>query len=285
MKQKNHFELDLAPVSKRDLQLIEERSKSFGGIEGLEVKIPLYKRVMDILASGLALILLSPVFLIVAVLLKIESPKAPVFFISKRVGAGYKIFGLYKFRSMIPGAESKISSISHLNMYDSAKDEVENVQLCANCIKQNKTCDGTQLFVDGDTICENLYLERKHSQAAFMKFKNDPRITKLGSFLRNTSIDELPQLFNILVGDMCLVGNRPLPLYEAEKLTTDLYSKRFLGPAGLTGLWQVTKRGKPDMSETERIQLDNEYAENYGFMMDMKIIFKTFPALFQKAEV
>lgn len=285
MKQKNHFELELAPVNKRDLQLIEERSRSLGGLTGLEVKIPVYKRVMDILASGLAILLLSPLFLIVAILLKIESPKAPVFFISKRVGAGYKIFGLIKFRSMIPGADAKIQSISHLNMYDTPKEEEEKVSLCAACIQQNKACDGTQLFVDGDTICENLYLERKHSQAAFMKFKNDPRITKLGSFLRNTSIDELPQLINILTGDMCLVGNRPLPLYEAEKLTTDLYSKRFLGPAGLTGLWQVTKRGKADISEMERIQLDNEYAENFGFWMDMKIILKTFPALFQKAEV
>lgn len=82
--------------------------------------------------------------------------------------------------------------------------------------------------------------------------KNDPRVTKLGNFLRNSSIDELPQLFNVVKGDMSIVGNRPLPLYEAEQLTTNEWSMRFLGPAGITGLWQIIKRGKSDMSDRER---------------------------------
>ncbi len=120
-----------------------------------------------------------------------------------------------------------------------------------------------------------------------MKFQNDPRITNLGVFLRNSSIDELPQLFNIFMGDMSLIGNRPLPLYEAEKLTTDKYIERFAGPGGLTGLWQVTKRGKgkKDMSEEERIELDIDYARNFSFKYDMKIFFMTFPALFQSENV
>ena len=106
-----------------------------------------------------------------------------------------------------------------------------------------------------------------------------------GHFLRKSSIDELPQLFNILKGDMSFVGNRPLPIYEAEQLTTDDWSQRFNAPAGLTGLWQVTKRGKSDMSEDERKQLDNTYAKNHSFWGDISLILKTFPALAQKENV
>src|SRR5690606_29601968 len=121
--------------------------------------------------------------------------------------------------------------------------------------------------------------------SAFVKIKNDPRITRLGAFLRNTSIDELPQLFNVLKGDMSLVGNRPLPLYEAQQLTSDEWSMRFLGPAGITGLWQVTKRGRGEMSDEERRQLDNDYAKHFSVWMDLKILLKTVPALFQKEAV
>ncbi|MES2389873.1 MAG: sugar transferase [Bacteroidota bacterium] len=253
------------------------------------VQAPFYKRAMDILISGSALLLLSPVFIVVAILLKLES-KGPVFFLSKRVGAGYRVFDLYKFRTMVVGAENKIKEMSHLNMYKGAEtaeaEDNSKSKLCEECIRLKKTCDGVQLFDNtGEFVCENLYLKQKKTQAAFVKFKNDPRITRLGKFLRNSSVDELPQLINILIGDMSLVGNRPLPLYEAEKLTTDRYTKRFLAPAGLTGLWQVSKRGKGDMSEEERIALDNEYADNYGFTMDMKIILRTFPALLQSETV
>jgi lipopolysaccharide/colanic/teichoic acid biosynthesis glycosyltransferase len=103
--------------------------------------------------------------------------------------------------------------------------------------------------------------------------------------LRNTSLDEIPQLFNVLIGDMSLVGNRPLPLYEAEKLTNDQIAWRFLAPAGITGLWQVTKRGKDNMSPEERIALDMEYAMKNSFWLDAKIILSTIPALFQKEKV
>ena len=121
--------------------------------------------------------------------------------------------------------------------------------------------------------------------SAFVKIKDDPRITKLGSFLRNSSLDELPQLFNVLKGDMSLVGNRPLPLYEAQELTSDNWARRFLGPAGITGLWQVTKRGRGEMSDEERRQLDNDYAKGFSFWTDLKILLKTIPALFQKESV
>jgi lipopolysaccharide/colanic/teichoic acid biosynthesis glycosyltransferase len=119
----------------------------------------------------------------------------------------------------------------------------------------------------------------------FFKFKNDPRVTRIGSILRNTSLDELPQLINVLIGDMSLVGNRPLPLYEAEKLTKDHIAWRFLAPAGITGLWQVTKRGKEEMSPEERIALDMEYAMKNSFWLDMKILLSTIPALLQKEQV
>jgi lipopolysaccharide/colanic/teichoic acid biosynthesis glycosyltransferase len=129
----------------------------------------------------------------------------------------------------------------------------------------------------------NQYSE--NGSPSFVKINNDPRITKLGSFLRRSSLDELPQLFNVLKGDMSLVGNRPLPLYEAEKLTTDMWARRFLAPAGITGLWQVTKRGKAEMSEKERIALDVTYADRASFWFDLKILLKTVPALMQNALV
>ena len=108
----------------------------------------------------------------------------------------------------------------------------------------------------------------------------------MGRFIRKYSIDELPQLFNILKGDMSIVGNRPLPLYEAELLTSDEYVQRFMAPAGLTGLWQVEKRGDAGkMSAEERKQLDIKYAKEFSFRMDMMIIIKTFTAFIQKENV
>ena len=120
----------------------------------------------------------------------------------------------------------------------------------------------------------------------FVKLENDPRITKVGRIIRKYSIDELPQLFNILKGDMSVVGNRPLPLYEAEKLTADESIDRFIAPAGLTGLWQVMKRGDSGrMSAEERKQLDIIYGQTFSFLLDCKILLKTFTAFIQKENV
>jgi lipopolysaccharide/colanic/teichoic acid biosynthesis glycosyltransferase len=130
----------------------------------------------------------------------------------------------------------------------------------------------------------NQYSTNEHIPL-FQKFNNDPRVTKVGNFLRNTSLDELPQLLNVLKGEMSLVGNRPLPLYEAEALTTDQWAKRFLAPAGMTGLWQIKKRGKHDMSTEERIKLDINYADKSNFFFDLWIMANTPPAIIQKSNV
>lgn len=228
-------------------KLIKPKLMELAQTVEVEYQTPFAKRAFDVIASGMALLFLFPLFIIVAILIKLES-KGAVIYKSKRVGAGYRIFDFYKFRSMRSDADKMLDSIANLNQYANESD-------------------------------------KKNGKAAFVKFKDDPRITKLGAFLRKTSIDELPQLINVFIGDMSLVGNRPLPLYEAEQLTTNEWSTRFLGPAGLTGLWQISKRGKKDMSETERKELDNFYADNYSILLDLKIILKTIPALIQKEEV
>jgi lipopolysaccharide/colanic/teichoic acid biosynthesis glycosyltransferase len=206
-----------------------------------EPKMPIAKRALDIMVASILLLLLSPLFLVLAIIIKLES-KGPVFYVAKRVGTGYNIFNFYKFRSMRTGADAELQKLIHLNQYNDGK-------------------------------------------GSFIKISNDPRVTRVGKLLRNTSIDELPQLFNVLIGDMSLVGNRPLPLYEAEQLTKDMWAKRFLAPAGITGLWQVTKRGRQKMSEEERMELDIAYADHYSFWMDIRILLKTIPALFQEEPV
>ena len=246
-------DLYVAPIPVKDLcerivflvkfKLIKPQLADLSQID-YSYKIPPFKRVFDIAVSGTALLMLSPLFLVVAAVVAVES-KGPVIFKSKRVGTGYKVFDFYKFRSMRSGASAELKDLGDLNQYK-GEDAAKSV---------------------------------------FVKLKNDPRITKFGQFIRTYSIDELPQLFNVLKGDMSLVGNRPLPLYEAEMLTSNEWTMRFLGPAGLTGLWQVSRRGKADMSERERKRLDNFYAQNHSFWLDLKILMKTLPAAVQKEKV
>jgi len=203
----------------------------------------LLKRTFDITASSCLLLAASPIMIIIAVLIKLES-KGSIFYASPRAGKNYKIFKFYKFRTMVANADKQLSQLQHLNQYE------------------------------GDD-----------KGAAFFKVANDPRVTRLGSFLRNSSLDEIPQLFNVIKGDMSLVGNRPLPLYEAASLTTDDWAERFLAPAGITGLWQVSKRGKKEMSAQERIELDINYAHRNSFRYDMWLIMNTPKALIQKDNV
>ncbi|PLX02599.1 MAG: sugar transferase [Marinilabiliales bacterium] len=260
--------------------------------EKYEYKIPFLKRTFDIIVSSIVILLISPILIIVALAIRLES-KGPIVYKSKRVGTGYKIFDFLKFRSMYTGADAKLAELKHLNQYSNnktEKDENNNIDNnCQDCAKlpEGQYCSPL-LYIKGQKICESYYfkLKKEKGDSAFIKISNDPRITKVGNFIRNTSIDELPQLINVLKGDMSIVGNRPLPMYEAELLTSDDWSLRFMGPAGITGLWQVELRGKKGvMSEEERKMLDNQYAKNYSFWGDIKLILRTIPALFQKDNV
>ena len=168
--------------------------------------------------------------------------RGPIFYVSKRAGRGYNIFNFYKFRTMVAEANDKITDFSHLNLYNPLKE-------------------------DGPV---------------FIKIDNDPRITRIGAFLRKCSLDELPQLWNVLIGDMSLVGNRPLPLYEAATLTTDEWAKRFMAPAGMTGLWQIRKKRQNKMTAEERISLDINYADNSNFLFDLWIMANTPSAVIQR---
>ena len=257
-------------------------------VRHLRIATPLWKRGIDVALVGSALLVLSPLFLLVALLIRLDS-RGPVFYTSKRVGSGFRIFDLYKFRTMRTNADQMIKEMASLNIYDRATppEQAATAALCTLCREKTLTECERPLFWDGQEICEKRYLAEKEKKAAFMKFQNDPRITKVGQFLRNTSLDELPQLVNILKGDLSLVGNRPLPIYEAERLTTDDKIMRFAGPAGLTGYWQVTKRSKrsSEISEAERIEMDIYYVRNFSFWLDLKIILKTFPALLQSENV
>jgi lipopolysaccharide/colanic/teichoic acid biosynthesis glycosyltransferase len=185
----------------------------------------------------LGLIILLPVMLLIALLVKLDSP-GPVLYTQLRVGAQRpeprrsRVFELYKFRTM---------------------------------------------YVDADRRLQEVLAKNQYRGGAFVKIENDPRITRIGRFLRATSLDELPQLFNVVKGDMQLVGNRPLPVYEAEALSEEWQQLRFNAPAGLTGLWQIS--GRSDLSAEERIVLDNYYAVTHSFWNDAKILLLTIPAL------
>lgn len=268
----------------------------------LKFKIPLWKRAFDIFFSLLGIIILSPVFIATAIAIKLES-KGPVIFKSKRVGTNYTIFDFLKFRSMYTDAEQRLKEIAKTsNQYALDKpegsfvasslplgDEAEKNVSAINMGAEMMISDDEVMLVGDDYVVSETEFNREKEEDnnnAFVKIENDPRVTKVGKFIRKYSIDELPQLFNILRGDMSIVGNRPLPLYEAEKLTADANIDRFMAPAGLTGLWQVEERGKGgNMSAEERKQLDIYYGRNYNFLMDMKIIFRTLTAFIQKDNV
>nr|WP_305147578.1 sugar transferase [Anoxybacillus gonensis] len=189
------------------------------------------KRTMDIIGAMIGLISLSWLFLIVAVLIKLEDPKGPVFFKQIRVGKDGKQFYMYKFRSMVTDAETKLQEL----------------------LKYNEV------------------------SGAMFKMKNDPRVTKVGRFIRKTSIDELPQLWNVLKGEMSLVGPRP-PLPREVAQYTEYDKQRLLVTPGCTGLWQVSARNSVGFKEM--VELDLHYIRHQSILFDLKIIVKTIFVLF-----
>jgi lipopolysaccharide/colanic/teichoic acid biosynthesis glycosyltransferase len=259
-------------------------------------RIPLSKRIFDIVFASLALLMLSPLLLIIMLAIRLES-KGKVYYIAKRVGR--KTFDFYKLRSMRIGSDKLLAKLAkEKNQYNLEKTVIPDTETndCPRCSSLPEAEFCSQVLHEGmDKICDYWHNVKKQEAAknksTFVKILDDPRITKVGKFIRNTSIDELPQLINVLIGDMSIVGNRPLPVYEAELLTGDDLSKRFLAPPGITGLWQVELRGKGGiMSEEERMRLDIEYADqfkgdNYSLWYDIKLILRTIPALLQSDTV
>ena len=285
-------------ISDRENMLFDDQQPKY---RMLRFKIPLWKRVFDVLFAIIVLILTSPIFILTAIAIRLES-KGPVIFKSKRVGANYTIFNFLKFRSMYQDAEERLKEVAKEagNQYTEMNKKTESPSMPMTDMNMGGNMmigDDTDMMIADDevmlvgddfVISETDYSKEKKEEIenAFVKIENDPRVTKVGRFIRKFSIDELPQLFNILKGDMSVVGNRPLPLYEAEKLTIDTSIDRFMAPAGLTGLWQVEERGKGGMmSAEERKQLDIKYGQTYNFWLDMKILFRTFFAFVQKDNV
>lgn len=189
------------------------------------------KRLIDIVGSLCGIILLSPLFLIVAILIKLEDPKGKVFFAQERNGKYPKTFKMYKFRSMVHNAEDLLKDL----------------------------------------------MDRNEQTGPVFKINDDPRITKVGKFIRKTSIDELPQLFNVLKGDMSLVGPRPPIPHEVDQYNSYQMQRLVVKP-GLTCIWQVS--GRNNIGFDEWVEMDIEYIKTRNLWLDIKLIFKTVGVLF-----
>jgi exopolysaccharide biosynthesis polyprenyl glycosylphosphotransferase len=223
----------MAPTPQQnDLEAVFDAATIYTAYERRPLRIYLMvKRGFDLIAASLGLLLLSPLFLLVALLIKLESPKGSVFFYQTRVGRNEEPFKMFKFRSMVTNAEAMLD----------------------NLLSQNEI------------------------QGAMFKMKDDPRITKVGKFIRKTSIDELPQLWNVIRGDMSLVGPRPALQREVNEYTS--YDKlRLKVLPGCTGLWQVS--GRNELSFKEMVELDLKYIEERGFLLDIKVIMRTVRVMF-----
>jgi exopolysaccharide biosynthesis polyprenyl glycosylphosphotransferase len=215
-------------VMPRQVRLDELGGRAYVGFD-LTPKVSWLKRWMDVLGSVVALLLLSPIMLSVAVLIKLES-EGPIFYRATRVGKDGKTFGMIKFRSMRRDADKLLASLMASNEAD----------------------------------------------GPIFKMKSDPRITKVGAVIRRLSIDELPQIFNVLMGHMSLVGPRPPIPAEVEKYD-DWHHGRLRAVPGMTGLWQVS--GRSEVSFQDMVRLDLRYIRNWSVGLDLEIIWRTIPAV------
>jgi len=207
-------------------------------VHEIALRIPLSKRALDLVVAAVCLILASPLLVVVAVMVRLTSP-GPALFRQTRLGRGRRPFVLYKFRTM----------------YTGCADDVHRQYVVQLLTLDQPPTGGRQ----------GLY-----------KLDNDPRITKLGRLLRRTSIDELPQLLNVIRGDMSLVGPRPALPWESE-LIGPAHSRRFLVSPGLTGLWQVS--GRNSLTMREGLDLDSEYVDRQSFILDLSVLARTVPVV------
>jgi len=209
----------------------EEEDPVITHASGLAGGWPVFaKRVLDLVISSISLVVLSPLMLVTAILIKLTSP-GPILFRQERLGLNKRHLYVYKFRTMVADAEQRMCELEHLNE------------------------------VSGPVF----------------KIKNDPRITRLGKFLRKTSIDELPQLINVIKGDMSLVGPRPLPVRDYNGFNEDWQRRRFSVKPGITCLWQI--RGRSSIPFDEWMELDLTYIEKWSLWLDLQILIKTIPAV------
>ncbi len=189
------------------------------------------KRALDVLLASVGLLVASPVLLVIALLIKLENPKAPILFKQVRIGKDGVPFKMYKFRSMVPDAEALLAKLA----------------------------------------------ARNEASGAMFKMKHDPRVTRIGRLLRRTSLDELPQLWNVLKGEMSLVGPRP-PLPREVALYSEYEMRRLSVIPGCTGLWQVS--GRSSVGFEQMVELDLKYIQNRGLWLDIKIILRTVKLVF-----
>lgn len=221
------FDLRTSKVTAGTIEGLPLVSNYSSPMHGWQVEV---KRLIDVLGSAIVLVIMLPVFIIVSLAIKLSSA-GPVFFVQERVGLGKRRFRVYKFRTMVNGAEKKQAELEALN----------------------------------------------EQTGAVFKIKNDPRITAVGRILRKLSIDELPQLINVLVGDMSLVGPRPLPIRDYSGFNEDWHRRRFSVRPGITCLWQAN--GRSDVSFERWMELDMEYIDRWSLWLDFMILAKTVPSV------
>lgn len=220
-----------------DFQVARMRLSIVGGIPLLsfepvaqhELSL-IVKRLFDIFAVTLSLPILIPLFLILSLAVRLDSP-GPIFFVQQRVGLRKRLFPMLKFRSMVVDAEAKLKEIEHLN----------------------------------------------EAEGPIFKIAKDPRVTRVGAFMRKTSLDELPQLINVLLGHMTIVGPRPMSIRDVELFDRGIQRKRFSVRPGLTCLWQIS--GRSNLPFEKWLELDLAYIDNWSLGLDFKILFKTIPVI------